>query len=273
MEFVTSRARISFTSVRLTWLRRVVVWRCYPRQTTTKRPIILGHGLGGSVPLYYMLIDHYLAQGYPVLALEQPGHGVSSPACHFRDAAAMVADTVIALSPDDAPVLVGHSLGGLLFLKVSMDLDVERLVIVNSPVGVSEMGLLEITHKLGRIGADVTQGLARGVRQAMRQGQLSTMAVGLARMVLPPPSMIPVAATLLRGAIPVLDGGLDRLAERGICHYALWSERDVVQPVVTRSGRDVMMDRATHCSIIEPHAVSIIGRYTTAQCHLLAASA
>ncbi|MFK7917959.1 MAG: alpha/beta fold hydrolase [Ilumatobacter sp.] len=80
--------------------------------------IVLLHGLGMSASTWTAVMSE-LETGHTVVSVDLPGHGDSpcpdDPDAFTRDAALADLDDVIA-TLDDAPILVGHSLGGYLAL-------------------------------------------------------------------------------------------------------------------------------------------------------------
>ncbi len=81
-------------------------------------PIVMLHGLGMSAATWDAVAER-LSDRHTVVAVDLPGHGDSpcpdDPEAFTRDAALADLDEVIA-TLDEAPVLVGHSLGGYLAL-------------------------------------------------------------------------------------------------------------------------------------------------------------
>ena len=85
------------------------------------RPIVLVHGLGGSATNWVELAP-LLARGHRVIAPDLPGHGRSEPlaAVAGLDAFAdRIAAVIVEEGAAPAPV-VGHSLGGLVALRIAL---------------------------------------------------------------------------------------------------------------------------------------------------------
>lgn len=99
--------------------------------------LVLLHGAGLNAHTWDATV---LALGRPALALDLPGHGDSAwrPDADYRAAtsAGPVADAIEQLAPQ-APVVVGHSLGGLTALALSADRPdlIRRLVVVDVTPG------------------------------------------------------------------------------------------------------------------------------------------
>jgi pimeloyl-ACP methyl ester carboxylesterase len=74
-------------------------------------PLVFLHGLGGGKAVWDRQIEHFSALGYRCTAWDQPGYGDSPPVepYDFEHLAAAL-DRLIG---DGKPVLVGHSMGGL----------------------------------------------------------------------------------------------------------------------------------------------------------------
>lgn len=81
--------------------------------TGSGRPIVLVHGITESRRSWDPVVAPLVAAGYRVVSFDMRGHGDSSTAPTY-DLGAMAADlaAVVASESLDAPLLVGHSLGG-----------------------------------------------------------------------------------------------------------------------------------------------------------------
>ncbi|MGO4714919.1 alpha/beta fold hydrolase [Bradyrhizobium sp. 2TAF24] len=88
-----------------------------------KPPLVMIHGLGGTLFNYrYALIDR-LAADYRVIAVDRPGSGYSerpADASATLGAQARTLATFIRALKLDKPLLVGHSLGGALSLAIAL---------------------------------------------------------------------------------------------------------------------------------------------------------
>ena len=104
------------------------------------RPIVLIHGFGGDLN-NWMFTQPALAERHRVIALDLPGHGGSSKDVGVGDLTALSASVVGLLAALDIPKahLVGHSLGGAVALRTTLDrpAHVASLSLI-SPVGFGE---------------------------------------------------------------------------------------------------------------------------------------
>ena len=82
-------------------------------------PVLFLHGIGGAARMWAPQLDAFAAAGYRALAWDMPGHGGSAPlALVTMDALAASLGGFIAELELDRPVLVGHSMGGMLILRL-----------------------------------------------------------------------------------------------------------------------------------------------------------
>jgi len=84
--------------------------------TERKKPaVIFIHGIGGSARVWEPQMASFAAAGYTPVALDLPGYGGRTPvaALHFEGLAADV-ETAIERRGLARPVLVGHSMGGMI---------------------------------------------------------------------------------------------------------------------------------------------------------------
>ena len=77
-------------------------------------PVIFLHGIGGGARSFAPQIASFASAGYQPVALDLPGYGTRAPveAMSF-DALAADVELTLAQSGLDKPVLVGHSMGGM----------------------------------------------------------------------------------------------------------------------------------------------------------------
>jgi len=116
-------------------------------------PILLIHGFGEFLEVWGYNISP-LSEHFTVYALDLPGHGLSEEprADYTLDyAARFVADFMKTLEIKRAS-LVGHSLGGLLCLKIAIDFPdrVDKLILVDS-AGLSNRWPVECSPKLRKL--------------------------------------------------------------------------------------------------------------------------
>ena len=78
-------------------------------------PIIFLHGIGGAARLWTPQIEHFSRRGYDAIAFDLPGYGGQAPLADGTsfDALTETLEALIAQSDVERPVLVGHSLGGM----------------------------------------------------------------------------------------------------------------------------------------------------------------
>lgn len=85
-----------------------------------ERPIVLVHGLGGSIQAMRPQLD-YFAQRHHVVAVDLRGHGKSDKPEQGYAIAAMAEDVewLVRDLALDEPVLIGHSMGGAISLELA----------------------------------------------------------------------------------------------------------------------------------------------------------
>jgi pimeloyl-ACP methyl ester carboxylesterase len=88
-----------------------------PPQDPTKAPlgVVFIHGVGGSAAAWQRQVETFRAAGYTPLAVDLPGYGGRDPIQHtdFEQLSDDV-ETQIETAGLERPVLVGHSLGGMI---------------------------------------------------------------------------------------------------------------------------------------------------------------
>ena len=108
---------------------------------------ILLHGMMGSGESWWRVADALASDGYRVLALDLPGHGLSPRDSHLTVAAAAdaVVETARHVAPDASPALaIGHSYGGRVLAVAAARLNAEHTVYVDAPF-TSEWANAELT--------------------------------------------------------------------------------------------------------------------------------
>lgn len=108
-------------------------------------PVLLLHG-GNQSAHSWDLVSLHLADRYHVLALDQRGHGDSEwsrDVDYSVDAKAEDALAFVAAQELDRPVIVGHSMGGLVAMRMTLDGAAARrgLVLVDTGPELSEKGV------------------------------------------------------------------------------------------------------------------------------------
>src|SRR5262245_21830580 len=80
-----------------------------------KPAVVFLHGIGGSARSWTLQLTSCAAAGYRPVALDAPGYGARAPVTvmNFDDLAADLEATLDARGLD-RPVLVGHSMGGMI---------------------------------------------------------------------------------------------------------------------------------------------------------------
>ncbi len=123
--------------------------RAHPSKKTTKPPIVFVHGMWhGAWCWESNFMRRFVDAGYPCIALSMPGHG-SSPAPERINSLGMkvyieaLADVIRSL--DEAPILIGHSMGGRIIQEYLRETACAAAVLI-CPVPVS--GLLRISLKM-----------------------------------------------------------------------------------------------------------------------------
>ena len=82
-------------------------------------PVLFLHGIGGAARMWARQLDAFAAAGYRALAWDMPGHGGSAPLeLVTMDALAASLGGFVAELGLDRPVLVGHSMGGMVVQRL-----------------------------------------------------------------------------------------------------------------------------------------------------------
>jgi len=98
-------------------------------------PIVLLHGLASSVHIWNLVAPLLSTYGYPVIALDQRGHGESEKPASGYDFDSILADDRAAINALEIehPVVVGHSWGAMVALQFATQRvdQVKALVLVD----------------------------------------------------------------------------------------------------------------------------------------------
>lgn len=89
----------------------------------TGRPILFVHGLGGQLHHFRQTLFPAMGGGFRLVAMDRPGSGYStrvSSGARIPEQAEAIARFIDAVGLD-RPLLVGHSLGGAIALRVALD--------------------------------------------------------------------------------------------------------------------------------------------------------
>jgi pyruvate dehydrogenase E2 component (dihydrolipoamide acetyltransferase) len=128
-------------------------------------PVVFIHGLGGSLSSWQLVMGG-LASAHRMTAIDLPGHGGSSktpPEATDYSIAGLAADVAAALSTGKRKpsVIVGHSLGGAVALKIAVDTPdlVAGLVLIDSAALGSAIAQPLLDLMAGSAGAETARGL------------------------------------------------------------------------------------------------------------------
>lgn len=101
--------------------------------------VLLLHGMLGSAESWWRIAPVLKRNGYRVLALDLPGHGLSprDEACSVASVAGDVIETVRALAPGAPLDAIGHSYGGTVLAAVAERMPIRRAVYVDTPCAFS----------------------------------------------------------------------------------------------------------------------------------------
>ena len=202
-------------------------------------PLVLLHGRGSAAAIWFPLLPR-LAETHRVLAVDLPGFGASTghrfsgaaSGARFPSALAFFADPIAAWLAGEGitgPVLVGHSLGGVVALELAL-----RGVAPTALVLIASMGVGPEISRPGRLYFRAgPERLARAGLVPGSTGPAGTRLTALFREVLTAPGGRPDAADAFDAMVP-LTGPLPhlraRLPEIGAPALVLWGDRDDVLP-------------------------------------------
>ena len=198
-------------------------------------PVVLLHGWALAQHAYRRVIEEIAEQGCMVIAPSMPGFGgsgdLAGEAFSLSGYAKWIADLLDALEIEEPAVLVGHSFGGGVAIKLAHDMPtrVRSLVLVNSIGGSawrSGRTLRSISERpLWDWGLHFPSDVWP-VRQATRV--VPVMVEDLLPNLLRNPRAIVRVANLARRAD--LRAELERLRDRGLPITILWGTRDGIIP-------------------------------------------
>lgn len=107
-----------------------------PSSRKRETPIFFQHGLCHGAWCWHLFMEYFSSLGYEVHAISVPGHGKSSlekghiNKYGIRDYMDCMVEKIEELSPP--PVIVGHSLGGMMALKYLEDCNLPAAVLMSS---------------------------------------------------------------------------------------------------------------------------------------------
>ncbi|KAA1170840.1 alpha/beta hydrolase [Marinobacter salinexigens] len=119
--------------------------------TDNKPPVVIIHGMWSDAGTMQEVRDAFVSQGYPVEAVTLPHHGPRSE--HTDSSRAALEGASLQLYVDflmdhlrklgRPPILVGHSMGGLLAQLTAARMPCERLILLSSaaPAGINGLGV------------------------------------------------------------------------------------------------------------------------------------
>ena len=128
-------------------------------KSNSRPPVLLIHGMWSDGNTLQALRDAFVAQGYQVEAITLPFHRTlaehttaslaSLARARLQDYVAFLVEHVQKM--DAAPIVVGHSLGGLLAQLLAARVPCERLILLSSaaPAGINGLGW-SVFRTLGR---------------------------------------------------------------------------------------------------------------------------
>jgi pyruvate dehydrogenase E2 component (dihydrolipoamide acetyltransferase) len=144
--------------------------------------LVFLHGLGGSQSTWQVVLGD-LVDHHRTISIDLPGHGASdkSPDADYSvDGLATAVSAALATLKLDRPVLVGHSLGGAVALRIaSRESGATRGVVAINSAGLGE----EINSELTTLMAgDAGEGTARGLLRLFYEDQKLVADRGVAEM-------------------------------------------------------------------------------------------
>jgi len=126
--------------------------RCKKR----KNPILFVHGMWGGSWMFNTYLDFFSNLGYESYALNLRGHNGSTPVYNIGGVSIYdyLSDTRIVFEKLNKPILVGHSMGGLIVQKLAEMFDPPAIVAIspNAPRGIRTIGNLHHLYLLLRHG-------------------------------------------------------------------------------------------------------------------------
>lgn len=129
-------------------------------QPQARGAVLFAHGLGEHSGRYEALARWFNARGYAVRGYDQRGHGrTPGPRCTLRHADDLLADLAVvhrdyAATQARAPLLLGHSMGGLVALRAVLDGRVTPSALVLSSPALrahAPLWLRHLAHGLARV--------------------------------------------------------------------------------------------------------------------------
>ncbi len=215
------------------------------------QPLVFLHGLGGSFGTWEVVLGD-LAARYRVIALDLPGHGKSSKHAPDRvdyslSGLTELLQTAIASLTLTKPILVGHSLGGALALRLALTLDdqIGGVVLIDS-AGLGE----EVSpHLLPLMAGEPGKLTARGLLELFYEDQRLVLDRGVDDM-----AQTQVTEGAWAAQQAVASGAIDQNGQRFDLLFRL---RDVKVPVLMIWGeldRVIPLDHAMDALMLIPDA-------------------
>lgn len=92
------------------------------KEGTTKPPVFIAHGLGGTVMDFYQIVRH-ITTDHPIYGMQAKAiNGIDEPLDRIEDMAEFHLAAIKEMQPDGPYILVGYSLGGLVALEMAQRL-------------------------------------------------------------------------------------------------------------------------------------------------------
>ena len=110
----------------------LAVYSRKPSDTPVANAILFVHGIWGGSWVWQHYVPYFIALGYPCYAMDLRGHGDSKPVVNVGKVSLedYLEDVKRVVQILERPILVGHSMGGLLVLKISEAYDPAATVLV-----------------------------------------------------------------------------------------------------------------------------------------------
>ena len=122
---------------------------CYRESGEGDEVIILLHGLAETSKVFWRKFIPYFQKNYKIIAIDLRGHGNSEKTIsgYAPEDQAQLISQIIHLLGIEAPIILGHSLGGIIAIQlaISYPKDLSKLIIYDSPIGTNfyqNLGLL-----------------------------------------------------------------------------------------------------------------------------------
>ncbi|KAK6184361.1 hypothetical protein SNE40_006846 [Patella caerulea] len=160
----------------------------YGNGNSSKKPLILLHGLFGSKSNWHSLAKKLALDGRKVIAVDARNHGESEHSSVMNyDVMATDVETLLDNLNLDRVVLLGHSMGGKVVMTTALKHPerVEGLIVVDvSPTFSSSMGLENYAKKMRDIKINQGSTLSQARKDVNRQLELVVQSAGVRQFLL-----------------------------------------------------------------------------------------